>query len=110
MGIAIIVASLLVITRISPLVLTCKCRCCINGVNMTPSNTTLGHKIRELREAKGLTQDQLAACAGVRQSAVSWFETGEKTPRIATLQRLASCLGVSTSVLIESLEQETVAL
>jgi transcriptional regulator with XRE-family HTH domain len=37
----------------------------------------LGHRIRELRAAKGLTQAELGAQIGKRQSVVGKYERGE---------------------------------
>lgn len=72
---------------------------------MSDTDTHLGGRLRRLRLERGLSQEQLAAQAGIVQSAISAFESGEKEPRISTLQRLASCLGVSTAMLLEPLEE-----
>jgi len=48
----------------------------------------------------GLSQADLAARVGLAQSAISQFEAGRSTPRLETLAKLASALGVSTSVLV----------
>ena len=50
----------------------------------------LGHRLRELREAAGLSQSQLAKHAGVSRNAVSQWESGQTQPatnRLATLAR-----------------------
>lgn len=52
--------------------------------------------VRELREARGLTQKQLAPRAGIPQSHLSRIEIGMHAPREATRTRLADALGVST--------------
>ena len=67
---------------------------------MSDIGATLGDRIRHLRTERKLSQLDLANRVGVRQSAISAFETGEKSPRLDTLQRIASALGVSTAVLI----------
>lgn len=61
----------------------------------------LRFRIRELREAKGLSQAQLANEAGARQATISDMETG-RTKRIdlALLERLAFALGVEPSALM----------
>ena len=41
----------------------------------------IGKKIRELREAKGWSQDDLAARLGVKQQAVGMYESWERFPR-----------------------------
>ena len=44
--------------------------------------------IRDAREAAGITQVELAARAGTAQPAVAAYESGAKTPNLATLERL----------------------
>lgn len=51
--------------------------------------------IRELRLAKGWTQDKLARETGVQLATVSSWETGRKQPSGLNLQALARALGVS---------------
>lgn len=51
-------------------------------------------KILQYRAAKRLTQDQLAAKLGLRQSAVARLELGEVTPSFATLVRIAERLNM----------------
>jgi uncharacterized protein len=49
--------------------------------------------IREARERAGLTQAALAHRAGTRQSAVSAYESGRRTPSVVTLARLVRAAG-----------------
>lgn len=58
----------------------------------------LGRAVRELRERLGWSQSQLAAAAGMTQSAVARFEAGGTTPTLPVLERLAAALGVRLSV------------
>jgi transcriptional regulator with XRE-family HTH domain len=44
--------------------------------------------IRDARQAAGITQVELAARAGTAQPAVAAYESGGKTPNLATLERL----------------------
>ncbi len=44
--------------------------------------------IRDARQAAGITQLELAARAGTAQPAVAAYESGGKTPNLATLERL----------------------
>jgi transcriptional regulator with XRE-family HTH domain len=50
--------------------------------------------IRELREAKGWTQQDLAYQLGVAVSTVSTWEQGRFEPRATQLRKLAQVLGV----------------
>ena len=54
-------------------------------------------RLRAARRARQLTQDELAAAAGLDQTAVSKAETGKLKLEAATLGRLADALGVSTA-------------
>jgi transcriptional regulator with XRE-family HTH domain len=49
--------------------------------------------IRELRDALGLTQQQLATVANTSQSAVAAYEGGRKSPTWRTVERLAQAAG-----------------
>jgi transcriptional regulator with XRE-family HTH domain len=53
-------------------------------------------RLRELRTAAGLTQQELAVKAGLSMSAVAHLEGGRiPDPRLSTLKALARALGVS---------------
>lgn len=54
-----------------------------------------GGAIRAMREAKGLTQTELAQTIGVTGKAVSKWETGKGLPDISLLQPLAAALDTS---------------
>ncbi|MBI4455759.1 MAG: helix-turn-helix transcriptional regulator [Acidobacteria bacterium] len=55
---------------------------------------TLGERIREIREAKELTQREIAARLQIDDYYVSRLENNHINPTLATLQRLANALGV----------------
>jgi len=60
------------------------------------SATQFGARLRELRVAAGLTQQQLADKAGVSQRGLAQWETGRrKEPGWNQIQALADALGVS---------------
>ena len=62
----------------------------------------LGEIVRELREAKGLTQAQLAERAQVALSYVTTIEAGQPgSPPRQILQRLARALDVTSKKLLE---------
>jgi transcriptional regulator with XRE-family HTH domain len=60
----------------------------------------LKSKIRELREARGLSTQQLADILGVSQRQVQLYEKGESVPKIEGLIILADLFGVSTDYLL----------
>lgn len=53
-----------------------------------------GAAIIALREAHGLTQNQLAKAAGVAQASLSRIEANESRPRPDTMLKLANTLSV----------------
>ena len=62
----------------------------------------IGQMLRKLREARGLSQRELAAKAKVTGAYVAQLETGaKKNPSLAILQRLARALGVTVTELLE---------
>jgi transcriptional regulator with XRE-family HTH domain len=60
-----------------------------------------GNRLRELREAAGLTQRQLAEQAGLHLQGVVKLERGEREPAWSTLLALAKALGVSVAAFAE---------
>lgn len=63
-------------------------------------NYITGATIRRLREAKGMTQSQLAEQIGVGSKAVSKWETSKGLPDITLIEPLAKALGVSVMELM----------
>lgn len=57
-------------------------------------------KIRSLREARGLTQIQVAKRVGVSKAMISAYETASKAPSIEVLIRLSRLFGVSVDYLV----------
>lgn len=58
----------------------------------------LGRTVRALREHHGWSQAQLAAAAGMTQSAVARFEAAGTIPSLRVLDRLAQALGAELTV------------
>ena len=55
---------------------------------------TLGERIRELREAKDLTQREIANRIGIDDYYISRLENNHVNPTLATMQKIASALDV----------------
>lgn len=55
----------------------------------------MGAKIKELREASGMTQTELAERVGVSKSVVSAYEKGIRNPSNKVLELVADIFGVS---------------
>lgn len=63
-------------------------------------STNLGNNIKKLREARGLTQQQLSKASGVPRPTWANLETGTANPTLSVLVRVAQSLGVSIEELI----------
>lgn len=59
-----------------------------------------GNRIRELRKARNLNQDQLAEMASLNRVTIAKYETGKIEPGAQALARIADALEVSTDVLL----------
>jgi transcriptional regulator with XRE-family HTH domain len=57
----------------------------------------LGESIRKIRQTKGLSQGEMQKRTGILRSYLSRVENGHTVPSLATLQRLASAMGVPLS-------------
>jgi transcriptional regulator with XRE-family HTH domain len=64
-------------------------------------NEHLARRVRELRGARGLSLDELAAQCGVSRSMISLIERGESSPTAVLLEKLATGLSVSLASLFE---------
>ena len=51
-------------------------------------------RLADVRQAHGMTQEQLAAATGVHRVTIARIETGDVSPKAETLKRLADALGV----------------
>lgn len=63
---------------------------------------TLGEKILSLRTARDMSQDDLAEKLEVSRQSVSKWETGQSTPDLDKIIRLADLFGVSVDELVRS--------
>ena len=57
-------------------------------------------RIREARKLAGLTQKQLGERLGVSESAVAQYESGQRVPKVDTLQRIAAALDIPLASLL----------
>jgi len=69
---------------------------------MNNAQTLLGASIRALRERKGITQENLAAKAGISYQYLSGVETGKENFSVQVLEALSSALDVPLSQLVQS--------
>lgn len=62
----------------------------------------IGLKIKEFREKKGFSQQELADLVGISKQMISHYEKGENTPRMGTLDKIAKALNVKKLDLLSS--------
>lgn len=68
---------------------------------------SVNEKIRLIREAKNLTQEQVAEKLGVSQSAYGDIERGENDPKLSKLQKIAEIFEIQLSELVDITEKGT---
>jgi transcriptional regulator with XRE-family HTH domain len=61
----------------------------------------LAARIRQLRHAKGLSQERLADEAGIHRTYLGGIETARRNPSLRNLIRIARALGVPVRALFD---------
>ena len=59
-----------------------------------------GARVKELREGKNLTQKEAAHLIGVSRTSIIGYETGEKSPKLSTLVRMARVYNSSVDYIL----------
>jgi len=59
------------------------------------------YRLREVRERKFISQDDLSQTTGIAASTISRIESGLQAPRWVTIRKLAEALGVEPDELID---------
>ena len=67
-----------------------------------------GQRLRNLRNERNLTQKQLGLQIGVKESVISFYEVGERSPSPPILVKLCSALHTSADYLLGIDKNETV--
>ena len=67
---------------------------------MADIELTLGDKIRAIRRARGMSQEEFARKTGIFQGQVAQYETGRNLPSINTLEWICKALNISASDLL----------
>ncbi len=68
--------------------------------------SAFGHVLREIRESKQMSQEDLAFASGYHRTYISLLERGKKAPSLTTIFRLASSLKILPFELIKRVESQ----
>ena len=63
---------------------------------------SFGEKLREAREKRGFTQQQIADTMGIDKSTYCGYETGKRQPDVQKIKAISKILGVSGDSLLET--------
>lgn len=66
---------------------------------------TVGFRIKAFRKQRGLTQEELAIKSGVSVMSIRRYESEERTPKFATMEKIASALQIDVENVLFSLEE-----
>lgn len=63
---------------------------------------SFGARVKQYREAKGYTQEQLAGLIGVAKTTITGYERGNRAPDVDKIKKLAAALGVTGDDLLDT--------
>ena len=63
-------------------------------------------RLKEIRQSKGWTQEELAKRSGYSRSSIINWETGKRAPKTVDIEKLAGIFGVSTSEFTEKVNSQ----
>lgn len=69
----------------------------------TRIRTIFGKRVRELRKAKGFSQESFADAVGVHRTYIGSIERGEQNVSLDNIERIAKALSVRLEVLFKRL-------
>ena len=70
------------------------------------SNINLGKKIKEIRENKNISLEEVAKLSGLHRTTLSIIEKGEMSITLYSIAMIANALNVKLSELFKNLENE----
>lgn len=76
---------------------------------MSSLSNRFGLAVRQLRERRGWSQEELAARADLNRSYLGEIERGSAMPSLATVTKLARALEISLADLMSHFEQASLA-
>ncbi len=73
---------------------------------MQPELVFLANRIKHLRLAKKISQEDLAAKAGLSRNGMGLIEQGKRWPRLATLLRISDALGMTIEDVLKGIQKK----
>jgi len=64
---------------------------------------SIAYNIKDLRERRGMSQDELGKLIGKTRSAISQYESGKITPRMGAIEDIAGVFGVTKDAIIDGI-------
>lgn len=71
---------------------------------MTDDKASIEHtadRLRKARQAKGLTQAEVAKRAGISENHYAQIERAEKNPTVSTFKSIIAAIGVSSAEILD---------
>lgn len=71
---------------------------------MTDDKASIEHtadRLRKARQAKGLTQSEVAKKAGISENHYAQIERAEKNPTVSTFKSIIAAIGVSSAEILD---------
>ncbi|HZS21804.1 MAG TPA: helix-turn-helix transcriptional regulator [Pseudonocardiaceae bacterium] len=78
-------------------------RAVVNGGGLPK---VFGIVVRQLRKERGLSQERLAAAAGIDRAYMGGLERGQRNPSLTTIDRIAVALDLSISEVLAAVERQ----
>ena len=73
---------------------------------MQPELAFLANRIKHLRLAKKISQEDFAAKAGLSRNGMGLIEQGKRWPRLATLLRISDALGMTIEDVLKGIQKK----
>jgi len=74
--------------------------------NRQGTDRLVGDILRQERERAGMTQEDLAAAAGLHRTTISLLERGIKSPTLQTLFRVCDALSIDASTVVRRVTKQ----
>jgi transcriptional regulator with XRE-family HTH domain len=74
-------------------------------VGMQPELAFLANRIKRLRLDKKISQEDLAAKAGLSRNGMGLIEQGKRWPRLATLLKISDALGMTIEEVLKGIQK-----